>query len=211
MRKLLLSLPALLIAAGLFTPAGAQGAYATGMQLAYADWIDMEGKTGTFAVAVGWRVLDSEQGFLSRGAVAQGTCTKDTFENGWSISCMGRGKGREVGLEEYEVDPLLSSARLGFRVAGFQHAASWRGRGRSPQGFAGVQTGNTAVMADAGFYRGAKTRGRVFGHSYVSQGWLDWGFMLQGGAAAAELGERGIEVDWRPDGTVVVTRTISSP
>ena len=203
-----------LVAGCVGSAAAGPGAGGEHVEWAHADWIDMNGNKGKFVGASGFRFVDAEQPGTF-GLVVKGTCTKTTKANFFFIMCMGKGVAKEIPFEDLEIHPLMESASLEMKAAGYNHKVSWKGRGEGPTVGEEVASGDDWAAAGVFMDREATTRGRVFGRSLRSNGWLDWGFLLNftvvGASAGAELQTEGLAIDLKPDGTAIVKRTIKIP
>ena len=215
MRKLLLSVTMLCLSAGLLSPVAAgPGAGAYHEQIAYASWIDMHGKTGDFTGAFAMRYLEDE--LVTLGLVFKGKCRTQGDDHFVLIYCSGRGVGREIPLEDFEMHPLMDSATLKLKGRGFSNRVTWTGRGDGPVGSGGVVGGDKWVAAGADMSRDAKTKGKVFGKSYRSKGWLDFGFMIAstGAVAIADVDDydtESLDIDQNRDGTFTIHQTFRIP
>ncbi len=171
-------------------PATAQEAavYSGAEQVAFADWIEMDGRTGTFTVALGVHQLDEDGGVVTIGAVARGRCTKSKGKHFTLIVCEGRGKGKSIPFTDFSMDPAMQEAALTLRIGGYRHRVDWTGRGRAPVSGAGVSGDDRFIYASGGMYRDAKTAGKVFGRRMRSNSVWDWGEMALGGGAMVFAG-----------------------
>ena len=212
MRKLLLSVITICLSTGLLSPVSADpGAAAYSEQIAWASWIDMHGKTGDYTGAIAWRTIQKE-GLVTLAGVFKGKCRAESSKHFMMITCHGRGHGKEIPFQDFEMHPLMDSATLKLRAGGFANRVNWTGRGPGPVNSGGVAGGDKWVAAGTDTYRDAKTNGRVLGKSYKSSGWLDWGFMVGATGAAIDAGVDGwetenLDVDLAPDGTFTVDQT----
>jgi hypothetical protein len=185
MKKVVVTLVTGLIFASL-GPATARNAsvYYRAEQIAFADWVEMDGRTGTFTAAIGLRVPDEEDGVATLGIVARGTCTKEKGKHFALIACQAVGRARKIPFTGFMMDPLMNGASLSFKSSGHRHRVAWIGRGRIPQA-GGDVTGNDRVLFASGeMSRSAKTAGVVFGRKVKSSSWMDIGVMAAGAGAA---------------------------
>ena len=169
------------------TPAWAPSAGAVVDQLAYASWIQMHGKTGDFYGVIGLRFLEATgpEGFV---AAFKGKCRKSRHEDITIISCTGHGLGKRATLENFQMDPLLSSARVVVKTNGQKHVADWKGKGAAPAIYGGAGVNPGGAGAGVAAYRNAKATGRVFGRKLTSKSWLDFAVLDE--VAAAGVGSR---------------------
>lgn len=207
-KRLALFLTALVAGLSATTPATGQGVGAAVDQFALADWIEIHGDSGTIHFALGWRMA-TESGVLNYGSVGKGKCSVDRGRNWTTISCSAHGRGKEIPLEDFEVDPLLDSAHMRVKVQGYSNRASWQGRGDAPIVGQGAYAGDGWAEAGAGMLRDAKTKARVLGRKFRSSSWLDFGFLLQGAAVYAEVDDgEGIDVSIDDAGNISLQHTI---
>jgi hypothetical protein len=211
MRKLLLSIGVLCMAFGPAASVGADpGTYLDYNYSAFADWIELDGKTGVMHVAYAYRFLHEEKGLVTRAIVAKGKC-RVSKAGGWTmISCRGRGVSKFIPLEDFSVHPLFDSAELDVKAGGYSNHVTWTGRGRTPHASEGVSVGDGYAYAGAYVYRDAKGSGTVLGDEVRTNGWLDWCDMSVSAFAFAHdgLADRGFEIDTAPDGTFMFERTV---
>ncbi|MDQ3986150.1 MAG: hypothetical protein M3280_06585 [Actinomycetota bacterium] len=190
------------------TPAWAPDAGAVVDQLAFASWVQMHGKTGDFYGVIGWRWFE---GTGPEGLVAafKGKCHKSTHGDMTVISCTGHGRGKRATLENFQMDPALSSARVVVKTNGQKHVADWKGKGLTPTIYeaAGVNPGGAGAGVQA--YRNARAKGRVFGRKLNSRTWLDFAVLNEVVAAgvSSHLSTYGIDLSTSGD-RLEISRTI---
>ena len=206
MRKMLLSLSAatVIVVGGLPSTANP---WVDASQLALASWIEMDGRTGRFYVALGIHDVYAE-GIETVGAIFKGKCRKRVTNGKESIQCAAGGKLRKLSAEDFEFDPALSDAHLRVPSHGFVHRVSWTGKGPAPQVTGGVSHGGNGWAADAGLFRPASARGRLFDDRVTPQSWLSLAVLAEWGGAFAVLPVDGHELQLDQDGSVWVTRTV---
>lgn len=211
MRRLLL--PALMVAvlAPLTPAAGQVLTYAQASQAAWADWVRLHGKTGTFYFALATRGADTFMGPHSVAYIGRGTCEVGGGKRFRVVACSGSARGRDVSLEEFRMDPLLASAHLRVGKGKRAHVVKWAGRGRAPEPGVGVGFGLGYADASAGLYRWAPAKGRLFGKRLKPGGPWHFGLLEQGTWSAAFLAPGMGEVRLLPDGTLEVTRRYRIP
>ncbi|MGH2730704.1 MAG: hypothetical protein ACRDJI_08865, partial [Actinomycetota bacterium] len=180
------------------------GAY----QSAVADWLVFEDRdTATLYFALGFHST-GDDGLGTYGAVGKGECQVTRGRNFTAIMCVGSGKMKQIPLEDFDFDPMLSSARLAVGSGGFDHVIEWTSRGDPAPG-GSVGWAGTFVHADAGVSRDARASGTVFGKrlagSRYAMAFLDEG---AGGAAYAVSG-RSVEIT--DDGRVAVRASYRLP
>jgi hypothetical protein len=218
MRKLTLGVGAICLCFALVLPATADpgiSTYSNVTQIAWADWLDMNGATGTFYGAFAFRYADAHGVFIhTLGIAIKGECRRekgvmvDRKERRipvWFIVCWGRGVGGDLAHQDFRMDPLLSSASLRMDKGQYVHQVSWTGRGDGPDEDHSVMVRGTRVSAEVDMDRGAKPEGKLFGQRMKS-GWNELGFLNQSVNAMAKLSAQGVDVDFLRDGTVKVTR-----
>jgi hypothetical protein len=160
------------------------GVYAGADQWADGSWIVGKGPRPDFYFAIGYRTL-AEDGVVTVGAVGKGRCTVQKGKNWTMISCVASGRGKEIPMEDFRMDPLLESASLRVTLQGYRHTVSWSGRGRAPMASADVQASDGYASAGGGIFRLAKAAGRVFGHKLSSGGRDLFAFLMEGAGAGA--------------------------
>ena len=211
MRRVLLAAFALCLVGAVSAPVTATpGARADVFQIAWADWIDMNGRTGTFYGAIGVRGAGSVFGARSEGIVFKGSCIRRRHGDMVSISCRGTGESKTVGPDEFWVDPMLESASLDMTVDGSDHSVDWTGR-RGDEHGAAHSNGNRTVAFNER-WRNAQISGNVYGRTFP-RGRSFWklGFLYE----IAQLNVRhdlerlGIHV--RDDGSLRIERTFRVP
>ncbi len=158
------------------------GAYAGAEQWADGSWIVGKGPRPAFCFAIGIRTL-AEDGLNTIGAVGKGSCEIEKGKNWTMISCMGRGRAKEIPMEDFQMDPLLESASLQVRLSGYRHKIGWVGRGRAPMASGGVQASEGYATAAADVFRLARAAGRVFGRKLSSGGRDLFAFLMAGAGA----------------------------
>ena len=212
MRKLLLVLCALCVSFGPAVPVGADPGAGTWQEYAaFADWIDMHGKTGTYHAAGAIRYVHEEEGLITRAGVSKGKCHRTRSGDWIMITCGGRGKSKVIPLTDFQIDPLFNSATVDVHVAGYDNHVSWTGRGSSPQISQGASVGTNWAYGQAAMYRDARTEGKVLGSKMRSSGWMDWGYMVLAAGAVAYADVGGLQVEMAPDGTFTFERRIRIP
>jgi hypothetical protein len=139
-------------------------------QGAVAIWIFVRRNSGTLYIAQAYRAGEVETydeppaGVEAAAFVARGTCeVRRRPHGGRSVSCHGRGWGREIAPTDFEADPTLSSARVAFRAAGHRQVVRWTGREEGPEPDVGAFLGPGFAFAGAGASRDALAAGRLFG------------------------------------------------
>ena len=209
MRKLLLCLSTATLLVSVAPSTSAEpGAGAAAGQEAFATWVVLHGDTGDFYGAIAERFVDPRGGLVTGAGVFKGKCLVERSRHMTVISCTGRGQGKAIPLQDFEMDPALGSASLRLRAAGFSNSVEWTGRGPAPIVYQGAGTNGSYVEAGVGMARMATTRGKVYGKSLRSRGWLDWAELGQGAGAAGwyDLSGKGYEVDVDADGSFSVTQ-----
>lgn len=188
MRKLLVTLSALFLVAPISVPAAAgPGAAVGGAQEAIAMWASLRGATGTFYGAVAERTVHPQGGIRATALIVKGTCRRERTGHLVIVYCSGRGTSKEVPLEDFGMDPLLSQAALTVRTGGYVNQISWTGRGRAPQVFGGVGGDDSYLEAGAGMGRAARATGRIYG-TRITRSWHGFADLMQGAGAAGWTG-----------------------
>ncbi len=179
-------------------PAGAQvfPSVAAG-QFADASWTVRENGKLVVYFAFVMRMV-GEDGVVSYAAVGKGKC----HETPEFIICTGTRRGREIPLDAFEMDPLLSSARLDFKTGGQTHSVTWTGHGRFPSVGAGAAAGDLGVIAGFSADRSADANGRVLGRK-LTRRQSDFSSLSQEAFAGADA--------FVGEGTVRVKRTFRFP
>lgn len=176
-------------------PASAEpmpGAGAGVYQLADAAWIVPEDKThGAFYFALAMRFAPAiPSGLATFGVVGKGRCFSSGGRNHGFTVCSASGRGQSIDHTDFELDPLLESARLTLESRGFTHEVEWTGQGDLPQAGAGVQGGSSGVSAGIDLGRWATASGKVFGLKLSSR--LDvFSYLMQGAIGDAWLNTAG--------------------
>ena len=178
MKRLIAMLTTALVVGGA-VPAGAGPSAGGGVeQGALAAWIQMKGDKGTIKMAMGSNFVANGEAHII-GGVAKGTCKRGRAA-GWVItSCTARGRMKEVGIEGFQMDPLLQGASLKVKQAGQMHRVDWTGSDQTAG--QGAYAGGWGAYAGAGADAWAKATGRVYG-AKVKKGC--WFCLLYEGAGA---------------------------
>ena len=209
MRKLLLCLSIVsLLAAAAPSTSAEPGAGVGAGQEAFASWITLRGDSGDFYGAIAERFVDPEGGLVTGAGVFKGKCRVDRHRNLTMISCTGYGQGKEIPVQDFQMDPLMSSASMRLRIGGSLHSVRWTGRGTAPVVYQGTGTNGSYVETGAGMGRSAAASGKVYNKRMRTRGWLDWAELAQGAGAAGwyDLGGRSYKVDMARDGSFSVTQ-----
>ena len=190
-------------------PAGADpmpGAGAGAFQLADAAWIVPEDKQhGTFYFAMAMRFLPSApNGMETIGVVGKGRCFSTGNRHHGMTVCSATGRGQQIDPMDFELDPLLRSARLTLEARGFTHVIDWTGQGDAPQAGAGASGGSTGVSAGVDLARWARASGEVFGLE-LSPRQDVFSFLVQGVMADAWLYTTGYT--FHDDGRITLRRS----
>src|SRR2546423_11752693 len=107
-------------------------------QFALADWTVFTSRTqGVWYVAGVDRGAGAPFGVFNEAVVAKGTCTRYFVRHGEMVVCMAAGRSHELGLNEFQMDPMLSSASLSFRDRRYRPNVTWTGTGGGPHPRAG--------------------------------------------------------------------------
>lgn len=181
------------------------GAGAGIFQMADAAWIVPEDKQrGTFYFAMAMRFAPSApNGLATMGVVGKGRCFSTGNRNHGMTVCSASGRGHAIDVMDFELDPLLESARLTLESGGFTHVIDWTGQGDLPQAGAGVQGGSSGVYAGADLGRWAVASGQVFGIK-LSPRQDVFSFLVQGAMAGASLNTTGYT--FHDDGRITLRR-----
>jgi hypothetical protein len=200
-------LGAVVMAAVLLWPVAAvaePGAFAGVDQMAEADWLDLEAKR--FYFALGTRSLTPD-GLLTVGYVGRGRCEVQKTKSFTMVSCFGRGEGRELSMEEFQIDPALSSAEMTFESDGYKHHVTWTGEEVPVAGTQGSAS-SFGLQAGAGVARFAPASGTLYGQK-VKASRDSFGVLSESGFAVAY--NDGRRVTMLDDGSVRVSVSYKIP
>lgn len=155
------------------------GVFAGAEQLAEADWLDL--KARRFYFALGTRTAGPE-GLVTMGFVGRGSCDVRKEKDFTLVSCVGRGQGKELDAEQFQIDPALGSASMSFDSGGFSHSVEWTGEDAP---VAGTQANGSSfgVQAGAGAARWAPASGDLFGQKLQAGGRHGFGVLSEAGYA----------------------------
>ena len=203
MRRFLVGLvgAAVLIAGG---PQGA-GAVAGGGQAAFAEWVSFGGSGFTAYMVVATIEAGASQATVyvladecrppkvrKKKRKKKGGPVKPAFD----MQCSTTDREFSVPAAEFEVDPLLSSARLRTQGAGRPIDLRWTGEGRTPTaGTLVVASPDHGAVAEAVLFRDARAEGVVLGRSFSGGS----GFSENGFAMAGLIEGVGTGVSWGAD------------
>ena len=207
LRRVVLGTAILLLAAAM--PASADpmpGAGAGAYQLADAAWIVPEDKrSGTFYFAMAMRFAPTvPAGLETFAVVGKGRCFSSGGRHGGFTICTASGRGEAIDPMDFEMDPLLESARMTIESRGFTHEVEWTGRGDLPQAGGGVQGGGSGVSAGVDIGRAARATGKVFGVKMGPR--LDaFSYLMQGAIGGVWFNAAGYT--FHDDGRVTLRRT----
>lgn len=189
-----------LVLGGSAIPAAADpGAFVDGYQTAQADWIIMDGRNDAKYYFVAAAHSISPDGVNTYGVVGSGDCDVERGRNWVMIVCQGSGRGKKLGLDQFEFDPALRTASLEMKAKGMKNVAKWYGRGQVPFHGGSVYGGGTAMGADVMTARTARIEAKVLGERMPERGMSTFAFLVQGAEAYAHLGAR--RFDFAPDGS----------
>ena len=172
------------------TSQAAPGAMAGVEQLAEADWLDM--KARRFYFAMGIRSLGPD-GLVTTGVVGRGNCEVQKDKHSTIVSCFGRGYGKELDAEQFQIDPTLGSASMAFDSGGYSHSVEWTGEDAP---VAGTQAAGSSfgAQAGAGAARWAPASGRLFGAKLEAGGRDAFGILSEAGYAVVYTEGRRVTV-----------------
>lgn len=175
------------LALGSAVPATAEpGAYAGGggAQEAYAGWIFMTSRThGVYYFADAWRSVDSD-GVFAQGAVGKGPCHASYGKGFTLIICMAVGRGQDVSLDQFQMDPGLRSASLDMKIHGQRQHVEWQGAG--DPGFGEYAAAGAGwAQAGASDARAARPKGHILGRDLAKRG-MPFAFLTMGAGVGAE-------------------------
>jgi hypothetical protein len=193
---------------GVMVPAAAQpGAALIGGQEASAWWIEMDGATGQTWMVDAMRFV-TETGPITIGFVGRGKCRKTRADEWVIITCSARGRVKELGLDEFQMDPALRSASMDVKVGKHRHSIDWAARGAPGVGESayagewgayGGATAGTDATADARLFGKRLSRGCAL--CYLAEG--------AGAAAWAGVADRDVVIERHGD-TFVAHLTLRS-
>lgn len=178
------------------TSHAAPGAFAGAEQLAQADWLDIKAKR--FYFAMGIRSVGPD-GLVTMGFVGRGNCQVHKGKGFTIISCVGRGSGKELDAEQFQIDPALGSASMSFEHGGFSHSVEWVGED-VPVAGSQVSGSSFGVQAGAGVARWAPASGRLFGEDMKAGGRFSFGVLSEAGYAV--IHNEGRSVKMLDDGSI---------
>lgn len=165
-----------LVPASVTSIAGAPGLaqepdpFAFAAESASASWVVQTSRTrGTFYFAEARRSA-GRRGLRLVAILGRGTCRIQKSRDFETVSCSGRGTPRPISLADFEMDPLLASARLLVRDERFVHEVRWTGRGAAPTTAQGASLDERGATANAGLARDADAVGRIFGQTLSTRG-----------------------------------------
>jgi hypothetical protein len=113
MRKVLVALVTCLLLSTFNSATAGPHAFTWSEQMAFADWIEMHGKKGTYTGMIGARIIHPDFGVITLGAVARGTCRKSGSRRFTVIDCRGRGVAKEIPFGDFSMDPAMETASVG--------------------------------------------------------------------------------------------------
>ena len=209
MRRWLSVVLVVIVAVVGFAPAsGATGVYGYTGQFAWAQWIDMHGRTGTFYAVYADRYV-SPVWISSYAFVVRGKCWRKSTEGRDRLRCRGRGPYYDLGIDDFQVHPLLEWATLRLGRDGRHGTVDWTGKGAEPE--RGVHASIYREFADvtAGLWRRASADATIFDRRMRTESPPDWGVLVEwtGAFAEAEQLVPGLSVTGSED-EVVVTKTV---
>ena len=166
------------------------GAFAAVEQLAEADWLDLKAKR--FYFAMGTRSAGPD-GVMTIGYVGRGNCDVHRSKNFTVVSCVGRGVGKELTMDQFHIDPALGSATMSFDGGGYTHSVEWTGEDVP---VAGTQTSSSSygVQAGGGAARWAPASGELYGQKMKAGGRHSFGVLSEGGYAVVYNEGRSVRV-----------------
>lgn len=136
---------------------------AGGGRFAFAVWLREEADRLFLYVAYAEQSVGTA-GPISEGGVGRLACREQTFRGHPYYVCGGRMHTRPIGPSEFEMDPLLDSARLTVKAGGATNTIRWKGLGDAPSPFAHASAWSPCCgHAGADGYRWARATGRVLG------------------------------------------------
>lgn len=166
MKKLVGAALALALVAGAATVAiGAPGGGAFHVQMAEADWLEGKGPSPDFYFVAAMR-MTTDTGLITVGAVGKGSCTSSKTKHFRVMMCSASGKGYELGVDDFEFDPALRSARMHLETKKYTHDAVWEGDGLAPAVGQGAYASECGVEVAAGGARWAPAKGTVFDREF---------------------------------------------
>ena len=191
-----------LVLAGSVLPAAAEPqAWAEGYQIAEADWIVMEGRSkATYYFVAGARSA-SPEGLVTYGVVGSGPCDVERGKNWMMIVCTGFGRGKELSIDQFQIDPALRSASLKMKSNGVTNVATWRGRGQVPFNGGSVYGGDGMAGADVMTARAAGIKARLLGRQMPKATGHSMTFAWLAQGASAGVYNEGRSFEFAPDGS----------
>jgi hypothetical protein len=195
MRRTLATLVAALLV-GSAVPATAQpGAGASGGQEAFGWWVEMKGDTGRTWMVDAMRLV-TDSGPATLGFIGRGRCTKSRADGWVIVSCSLNGPVRELGLDEFQMDPALRTAAMNVKIGRFRHRMDWTARGAPGLGQS-VYGGEFGVFGGATAGTDSSANGSLFGKK-VSKNCVMC-YLAEGAGAAVWAGAAEREIDIHGD------------
>ncbi len=161
--------------------AGAQPGAAAGFaQEAFATWMVKTTPTGGVAYFVDvQRSSPTPDGITTLAFIGKMHCVVQRSRNFVVTMCSGAAKGVPLDLDDFQLDPLLSSGAVEVKHKGSTHQVTWTGQGALPEIGQGAVVGEGGAGAGAGMGRSAVASGKVFGNKVGGRSRDDWAFMTQ--------------------------------
>lgn len=179
------------------------------VQIAEADWMVKDDGELWWYFAAGVRYAEPPN-VDSFAVVGRARCTKIKRRNITIIACSGRARERPVSLEDFWVEPDLSSGRLRLeRNDGDVSEIDWEAT-EPIEPFVYAEATAHGGFAVGGAYRWAPASGTVMGKELVGRGgFRDFGVLAE--YAGGGFFVPGRSFRFRPDGTVVARARFEVP
>lgn len=179
------------------------------VQIAEADWLIKEGRELWWYFGVGIRYAEPPY-VEAFAAVGRARCTKIKRRNMHIIMCRGTARERPVDLDEFWVEPDLSSGHL--RLEWNEKNVSeitWEAQ-ENLEPFVYAEATAHGGFAAGGAYRWAPASGTVMGKKVVGRGgFRDFGVLAEYAGGGFFVPGRAFHL--RPDGTVVARARFEVP
>lgn len=178
------------------------------VQIAEADWMVNDRGELWWYFAAGIRYVSPPE-VESYAAVGRGRCTKIKRRNMTIIACSASGRARPVTLDDFWIEPDMSSARLRVERAKDVSEVMWEAKERI-EPFVYAEVTAHGGFAAGGAYRWAPASGTVLGKELKGRGgFRDFGIVAKYAGAGFFVPGRSLSI--RPDGTFVARARFELP
>lgn len=213
MRKVLVSLLALMVAAGIAAPASGDPNVRRD-EGAQADWFVPTGEKNRFlwlgAYVSRSTVVGGTAEWFSYAGFVKGRCIREKTPRYISISCNGRDFIPADPEKDFEMSALATEASLRVRHEGETHAVRWSARGPGVGTYlaseycASFEPGEEEPKEEGqgeggGIWNDAEATGKLFGYRFADPGKARWPGLMTG-VMVTTCSFR--DVDYSPDGRI---------